>query len=82
MNNLSNITIEATTNNPPTTPINVASSAVGVEGSAVIATSPANAPFKAIVKSALPNHILAKIRAAMVPPAAAALVFRNTMATE
>ena len=49
--NLSSIGIVKTTINPPTAPMNIASIGVGASGSAVIATSPPNAPFKAIVKS-------------------------------
>ena len=37
--------------NPPTAPIKIASIGDGASGSAVIATSPPSAPFKAIVKS-------------------------------
>ena len=47
----------------------------------MIATRPANAPFKSMVKSALPKMMRAMIRAPMAPPAAAALVFKNTTAT-
>ena len=54
---------------------------LGVSGPAVIATSPAKAPFNVIVKSAFPNHNFAKRSAAITPPAAAALVFTNTIAT-
>lgn len=50
-------------------------------GSAVIETKPARAPFNAIVKSALPNMMRARISAAIKPPAAAILVFTNTWAT-
>ena len=78
---LSRKTIENTTNTPPAAPKSVASSAVGVEGSAVIATRPASAPFSNMVKSARPNMIRAVMRAAIAPPAAAALVLRKTMAT-
>ena len=60
----------------------VADSADGVEGSAVIATRPASAPFRIMVRSALPNNIRASSIAATTPPAAAALVLRNTIATE
>ena len=70
-----------TTNTPPIAPNNVACKAVGVEGSAVIATNPAKAPLRAIVKSAFLNSSLAKIMAAIKPPQAAALVFINTTAT-
>ena len=47
----------------------------------MIATRPASAPFKSMVKSALPNIMRAIISAPMAPPAAAALVFKNTTAT-
>ncbi len=50
-------------------------------GSAVIETSPANAPFNAIVMSALPKNSLEAIMAAISPPAAAILVFTKTCAT-
>ncbi len=70
-----------TTIMPAVMPNNVACSADGVEGSAVMATSPANAPFNSMVKSALPKMIRAIISAPIAPPAAAALVFKNTMAT-
>ena len=70
-----------TTNTPPKAPNNVACNGVGVEGSAVIATSPANAPFNAMVKSAFLNKMRARIRAVTKPPAAAALVFKKTTAT-
>ena len=78
---LSRVMIENTTSAPPAAPISVAASALGVSGPAVMATRPASAPFSAMVKSALPNRSLATIRAAITPPAAAALVFRNTSAT-
>ena len=52
-----------------------------MSGPAVIATRPARAPFSAIVKSALPNQILANRSAAITPPAAAAFVLTNTIAT-
>ena len=42
----SNQTIERTTRIPPTAPIRVATNTLGVSGPAVIATSPAKAPFK------------------------------------
>ncbi len=74
-------TIENTTITPPTAPIMVAINGVGVSGPAVIATRPAKAPFKIMVKSALPNSNLATTKAAITPPAAAAFVFRNTIAT-
>ena len=79
---LSSVTIDATTSNPPTPPISVAASGDGVSGSAVIATSPARAPFSAIVRSALPNQRRASSSASTSPPAAAMLVFTNTSATE
>ena len=47
----------------------------------MIATSPANAPFNAIVKSALPKRTRASNNAATPPPAAAILVFIKTTAT-
>ena len=59
----------------------VANSGDGSAGSAVMATKPANAPLRAIVRSALPNITRATRSAAINPPAAAALVFRNTFAT-
>ncbi len=58
-----------------------ACSGEGVEGSAVIATRPANAPLSVMVKSALPNIKRATIKATSTPPAAAAFVFKNTIAT-
>jgi len=70
-----------TTSTPPIAPIPVASRGVGVKGSAVIATKPANAPFKVIDKSALPNQSCAVINAATTPPAADALVLTKTIAT-
>ena len=79
--NLSKATILKTTITPPMAPINVDSKGVGSAGSAVIATSPASAPFRHIVRSVLPKSSLAVIMAAMSPPEAAALVFRNTFAT-
>ena len=74
-------TIDITTITPPTAPIKAAAKALGVSGPAVIATRPAKAPFKVIVKSALPNQSLAKTSAAITPPAAAAFVFTKTIAT-
>ena len=59
----------------------VARSGDGSAGSAVMATNPARAPFKAIVRSALPKTMRATMRAAINPPEAAALVLRNTLAT-
>ena len=70
-----------TTITPPIAPINVDNRGVGSAGSAVIATSPASAPFRHIVRSVLPNNNLAVIMAAMSPPDAAAFVFRKTFAT-
>src|SRR5690606_40454700 len=58
---LSRPIIEATTSTPPIAPNKVACSAVGVDGSAVIATKPAKAPFNAMVKSALRNRMTDKI---------------------
>src|SRR5690606_1754614 len=78
---LSRPIIDATTKTPPIAPNNVACSAVGVDGSAVIATRPARAPFSAMVKSALRNKITDRASAAIAPAAAAALVFKNTTAT-
>ena len=59
----------------------VANSGVGVLGAAVIATSPASAPFSAMVRSAFPKRRRASTIAATSPPAAAVLVFKNTVAT-
>ena len=73
--------IEKTTKTPPTAPINVATTGVGVSGPAVMATKPAKAPFKIIVKSALLKSTLEIIKAPRTPPAAAALVFKKTIAT-
>ena len=70
-----------TTSMPATRPNSDACSAVGVDGSAVMATRPARAPFNAIVRSALPNLKWAASRAPIRPVAAAALVFRKTIAT-
>ena len=75
-------TILNTTMIPAIRPNNVACSAVGVDGSAVMATNPASAPFKAMVRSAFPNSARAVNSAATKPAAAAALVFKNTIATE
>src|SRR5690625_2651811 len=74
-------TIENTTRAPPTAPIMVATNGVGVSGPAVIATRPATAPFRIIVKSAFPNNNLETASAASTPPAAAAFVFIKTTAT-
>src|SRR5690554_486415 len=82
MRSLSRVTMLSTTRMPPRAPQIVAVSALGVDGSAVITTRPAIAPLSSMVRSALPNIRRAVIRAAIAPPAAAALVFRNTMATE
>ena len=46
-----------------------------MSGSAVMDTSPASAPFSAMVRSALPNIRRARMSAASSPPAAAVLVF-------
>ena len=54
---------------------------VGAKGSAVIDTSPPIAPFRAIVRSDLPNISFAKIRAPITPPAAAKLVLTKIIAT-
>ena len=78
---LSRPIIEATTSTPPTAPNKVACSALGVDGSAVMATKPAKAPFNAMVKSALRNNTTDNASAATAPAAAAALVFKNTIAT-
>src|SRR3989338_1056671 len=78
---LSKPRIENTTSTPPTPPIRVACRAVGVSGSAVIATRPARAPLRAMVRSALTNRMRATISAAIRPPAAAMLVLTNTLAT-
>ena len=72
---------EKTTITPPTAPISVAARGEGVNGSAVIATSPAKAPFSTMVRSARPRMNLAASRAATTPPAAAALVLTKTAAT-
>ena len=80
--NLSKLMIEKTTTIPAIAPNNVACNGVGVDGSAVITTKPANAPLRAMVKSAFLNKTFAKINAATAPAAADALVFRNTIATE
>ena len=73
--------IEKTTNNPRTVPINNDRLGVGARGSAVIDTRPAIAPFRAIVKSDLPNINFDIINAPMTPPAAAKLVFTNIIET-
>ena len=70
-----------TTIAPPMAPIRVAIPPVADSGSAVIATRPANAPLTAIVRSALPNSRCPRTNAARRPPAAAALVLTNTLAT-
>ena len=77
----SSMTIETTTIAPPIAPMIVAARGAGVKGSAVIATSPAKAPLSAMVRSALPNHSRAVIRAATKPPAAAMLVLTMTSET-
>ena len=79
---LSSITIEPTTNSPPTAPISVAVIGSGANGSAVMATSPASAPFSAIVRSALPNQSRDSSNANTNPPAAAIFVLTKTSATE
>ena len=81
MRSLSKATMEPTTMRPPTAPMTIDQNAEPESGSAVIATRPANAPFSAIVKSALPNQARARISAATRPPQAAMLVFTNTCAT-
>ena len=58
-----------------------ASPGVGANGSAVIDTKPPIAPFNAIVRSDLPNITLDSNNAPMTPPAAAKLVFTNTIDT-
>ena len=73
--------MENTTIIPPMAPTTVARPPEGESGSAVIATKPANAPFRAMVRSAFPNIICEVIRAASSPPAAAAFVFTKTVAT-
>ena len=78
---LSMVTMAKTTITPPMAPIMVASKGEGVSGSAVMATRPARAPLRAIVRSALPNNSRAVIRPKMVPPAADMLVLTKTAAT-
>ena len=63
-----------TTMTPPIPPINVAAPNDGVRGSAVMETSPANAPFRIIVRSGLRYNICVRISATIAPPAAAAFV--------
>src|SRR5690554_7542516 len=48
-------TIDSTTMTPETKPIQVANKGVGVSGLAVMATKPAKAPLRIIVRSALRN---------------------------
>ncbi len=66
---------------PPIAPTIVATIGVGVNGSAVIATRPARAPLRAIVRSAFPNHACERRSAATSPPAAAMLVLTKTIDT-
>ena len=67
---------------PPAAPINKAAPGVGVNGSAVIETRPASAPFRAIVRSALPPPKISEAkRAAIAPAAAAVFVFTKIKAT-
>ena len=73
--------MESTTIRPPTAPISIDSTLVPDSGSAVMDTNPANAPFSAMVRSALPNIARARTNAAIKPPAAAILVLTNTCAT-
>ncbi len=77
----SKATIENTTNTPPIAPIKTDKPGAGLKGSAVIDTSPASAPFNAMVRSAFPKDSFATNSAATRPPAAAIFVFTNTRAT-
>ena len=58
--------------------MNTASPPVGALGPAVIATKPAIAPLIAIVTSIFPVANKLVNNAAITPPAAAILVFKNT----
>ena len=62
-------------------PMSVAASGDGVSGSAVIATRPARAPLRIIVRSALPNQTRDSSIAATRPPAAAMFVLTKMSAT-
>ena len=77
----SKVKIEKYTNIPPNAPTIIAVPPEGLNGSAVMATKPAIAPFIAIVTSILPviNKLISK--AATTPPAAAIFVFKNTWLT-
>ena len=78
---LSRKVMENTTRMPPTAPTNRDNSMLPDSGDAVIETSPARAPFNAMVRSALPNSARARTSAATKPPQAAMLVLTNTCAT-
>ena len=73
--------IERGTNKPPNAPYRIANSGDGVNGSAVITTRPANAPFVAAFNAVLPNHSLLSTIAVNKPAAAAVLVFTKIFAT-
>ena len=58
-------------------PITIDSIGLGINGSAVIDTKPANAPFSIIIISVLPPNILVMTAPAIQPPHAASCVFIN-----
>ena len=70
-----------TTITPPMAPIIVALPIEGANGSAVIDTSPARAPFRTMVKSIFLYIICVRISAARAPPAAAVLVLVKILET-
>ena len=62
---------------PPIAPIKIESIGLGIKGSAVIETKPANAPFSIIMISVFPPKILVITAPAIQPPQAANCVFIN-----
>ena len=60
---------------PPIAPITIESIGLGINGSAVIDTKPANAPFNIIIISVFPPKILVMTAPAIQPPQAANCVF-------
>ena len=78
---LSSIGTANTTITPPMAPMIVAPPIEGANGSAVIDTSPARAPFRTIVKSIFLYITWVKISAAIAPPAAAVLVLVKILET-
>ena len=80
--NLNKSFVEKYINTPAIAPIKIAANGLGVNGSAVIPTNPAIAPFSIITTSVLPPINLDTVAAANTPPAAAKFVLIYIVATE